>query len=102
MVSARYWQPSSGWTMLHQAAWWGNQEAANALCKLGADVNRQAGYPTAGLTPCDVQNERGHPVNWAQAGMRELVGSASRQLNINSSGVIKVSRHHDSHFERVG
>ena len=34
--SARYGKPSSGWTLLHQAAWWGNKDAIRAVVGAGA------------------------------------------------------------------
>ena len=34
--SARYAKPSSGWTLLHQAAWWGNKDAIRAVVGAGA------------------------------------------------------------------
>merc|ERR1712124_14992 len=30
----RYQKPTSGWCMLHQAAWWGNQTAVDMLLQL--------------------------------------------------------------------
>jgi len=55
-VMVHYWKPSSGWTMLHQAAWWGNQDAASRLIELGANVHRKS---LLGKTPKDVVREMG-------------------------------------------
>jgi len=63
-VCVKYWKPTSGWTMLHQAAFWGDQPAASMLLDLGADIHRAAWYNQHGddAEPCyadQVENEHG-------------------------------------------
>jgi len=55
---ALFARPVSGWTLLHQAAYWGNWPAAEALVKAGAD--RSACTRNGGQTAAAVATERGH------------------------------------------
>eukprot|EP00811_Abedinium_folium_P015799 NODE_24752_length_612_cov_3.616495.p1 GENE.NODE_24752_length_612_cov_3.616495~~NODE_24752_length_612_cov_3.616495.p1 ORF type:complete len:200 (-),score=41.26 NODE_24752_length_612_cov_3.616495:13-612(-) len=68
-VMMEYFTPHSGWTLLHQAAWWGDQRAANTLMKLGVRVDRltTAGDGGAGLTAEQVCNVRGSAIDWVEA-----------------------------------
>jgi len=66
LTMTRYWKPTSGWTMLHQAAYWGNQEAASHLVKLGADEMREAWFPHNALLASHVTNKHGKPIEWTQ------------------------------------
>lgn len=70
-VMVRYAKPTSGWTLLHQAAWFGRQDVVNELMKLGADPNRKSKNdqklkpnPT---TPKEIVNERGSKIDWSEA-----------------------------------
>jgi len=63
-VMVRYSRPTSGWTMLHQAAWWGNQAAVNQLMMLGANPSRQT---RSGQTAEEVVHEYGTEIDWVQA-----------------------------------
>merc|ERR1712242_37032 len=63
-IMVRYSKPTSGWTMLHQAAWWGNQAAVNQLVHLGADLARRA---KSGHSAEQVAIEHGKNINWAEA-----------------------------------
>ncbi|MCA9686405.1 MAG: ankyrin repeat domain-containing protein, partial [Myxococcales bacterium] len=55
--AARYVKPSSGWSFLHQAAYFGHEGAARSLIGAGAEP---ASRSHAGETPSDVAAERGH------------------------------------------
>eukprot|EP00195_Chlamydomonas_chlamydogama_P006186 CAMPEP_0202892070 /NCGR_PEP_ID=MMETSP1392-20130828/1912_1 /ASSEMBLY_ACC=CAM_ASM_000868 /TAXON_ID=225041 /ORGANISM="Chlamydomonas chlamydogama, Strain SAG 11-48b" /LENGTH=183 /DNA_ID=CAMNT_0049575947 /DNA_START=27 /DNA_END=578 /DNA_ORIENTATION=+ len=57
--AVRYAKPSSGWTFLHQAAYWGDEQAARRLVGYGADITCQAVKPEDG-SPIDVARSRGH------------------------------------------
>ena len=67
-VCSRYVKPTSGWTFLHQAAYFGHELAVRALVGLGAALDARA---QDGQTPIDVAERRGHR-DLAQA-MREAV-----------------------------
>lgn len=54
---SRYEHPSSKWTFLHQAAYFGHQEACRALIAKGAFVDA---LTRDGRTPADVAAEKGH------------------------------------------
>lgn len=54
---SRYQRISSGWTFLHQAAYFGHEIACRELIGLGASVNRLS---NAGKTSADVAEEEGH------------------------------------------
>ena len=54
---SRYKRPSSGWTFLHQAAYFGHQHAVRALVGLGASLLART---NDGETPGDVAERRGH------------------------------------------
>jgi len=56
-MAARYRKPSSEWSFLHQAAYFGNEEAARILIRSGANLLREA---KSGETPADVAQSRGH------------------------------------------
>jgi hypothetical protein len=54
---SRYVKPSSGWTFLHQAAYFGHEDAARALVRLGASTTRRSKDRE---TPADVAERQGH------------------------------------------
>jgi hypothetical protein len=54
---SRYRRPASGWTFLHQAAYFGQEPAARALIALGASLGARS---SEGKTPADVAKARGH------------------------------------------
>lgn len=54
---SRYVKPSSGWTFLHQAAYFGHDLAVRALVGLGATLDARS---QDGQTPIDVAERRGH------------------------------------------
>jgi len=54
---SRYQKESSGWTFLHQAAYFGHEIACRELIRLGASVNRLS---REGKTAADVAEEKGH------------------------------------------
>lgn len=54
---SRYTRPSSGWTFLHQAAYFGHEDAARALIRLGASTTSQSKDRE---TPADVAERQGH------------------------------------------
>ncbi|MEM1418656.1 MAG: ankyrin repeat domain-containing protein [Myxococcota bacterium] len=55
--AARYARGGSGWTLLHQAAYFGHEEAATRLVAAGAPVARAS---TEGETAAAVARTRGH------------------------------------------
>lgn len=55
---SRYRRRSSGWTFLHQAAYFGQELASRELIRLGAAVGARAGD---GRTAADVSQEKGYP-----------------------------------------
>ena len=57
MSCSRYKRPSSGWTFLHQAAYFGQEDAARALIRLGASTTSHSKDQE---TPADVAERRGH------------------------------------------
>ncbi|OWT80993.1 hypothetical protein CEY04_06450 [Achromobacter sp. HZ28] len=69
---SRYRKPSSGWTFLHQAAYFGDEAASRLLIRWGARIGHVAGIAAdtggnggsgnscASQTPADVAEERGH------------------------------------------
>jgi hypothetical protein len=62
---SRYAKPSSGWTFLHQAAYFGNESAARVLIGLGAEVDprddgQSAPAAKAPPTASEVARGRGH------------------------------------------
>src|SRR3984885_1563511 len=57
IVCSRYRNASSGWTFLHQAAYFGNEAASHALIRWGAKVNAAAADHE---TPADTASNRGH------------------------------------------
>ena len=54
---AAFAKPRSGWTLLHQAAYWGDAEAAQALVAAGSDVRARTRDDE---TPADVARAHGH------------------------------------------
>jgi len=54
---SRYAKPSSGWTFLHQAAFFGDEGAVRALIKLGASLTKKS---NDGETPVGVAKKKGH------------------------------------------
>ena len=56
-ICSRYRKATSGWTFLHQAAFFGHEAAARALIALGASLGIQS---NEGQTPADVAKGRGH------------------------------------------
>ena len=57
IACSRYRRPSSGWAFLHQAAYFGQEDAARALIRLGASSTCESkGRETAG----DVAAKQGH------------------------------------------
>lgn len=54
---SRYVRPASKWTFLHQAAYFGHEDAARALIRLGASTTSRS---KDRKTPADVAAERGH------------------------------------------
>lgn len=55
--AARYVRPSSGWTFLHQAAYFGHEDGARVLIRAGAPLARRS---TSGERPVEVATARGH------------------------------------------
>jgi len=53
----RYVKPTSGWTFLHQAAYFGHELGVRALVGLGATLDAQS---QDGESPIDVAERRGH------------------------------------------
>jgi uncharacterized protein len=68
IVCSRYRNASSGWTFLHQAAYFGNEAAGRELIRWGAKVNAAAAN---GETPADIAQSRGHD------GLADLLREAS-------------------------
>mmetsp|Transcript_26788 Transcript_26788/g.48853 ORF Transcript_26788/g.48853 Transcript_26788/m.48853 type:complete len:447 (-) Transcript_26788:379-1719(-) len=60
-VMVRYAKPTSGWTILHQAAWWGRQDVVDQLLRLGFKPNRK---DKSGKTARDVASDRGKGLSW--------------------------------------
>jgi len=56
-VCSRYRKSSSGWTFLHQTAYWGHEGAARVLIRLGASITIKS---NDGETASDVAIRRGH------------------------------------------
>lgn len=56
-VCAHYTKPTSGWTFLHQAAYFGNEAGCRALIQAGASVISAS---PEGQTPSQVALARGH------------------------------------------
>ncbi len=54
---SRFRKRSSGWTFLHQAAYFGHVGAVRALIRLGASLTARS---EQSATPADVADERGH------------------------------------------
>ncbi len=54
---SRYQKESSGWTFLHQAAYFGNETACRELIRLGTSVGRLS---LKGQTAMDIAREKGH------------------------------------------
>ncbi len=54
---SRYQKESSGWTFLHQAAYFGHEIACRELIRLGSSVRRLS---LDGKTAADVAQEKGH------------------------------------------
>jgi hypothetical protein len=54
---SKYQKPSSGWTFLHQAAYFGHEAACRELIRLGAQVGRLS---SKGEAPADVSQRRGY------------------------------------------
>lgn len=57
-----YRKPTSGWTALHQAAWFGDQAAVTRLLDMGANMNAKG---RNGETPPQVAVQRGNAICWA-------------------------------------
>lgn len=55
--AAAYVRPGSGWTFVHQAAFWGREDACRALLKRGASPSATT---NDGLSPDAVARQRGH------------------------------------------
>ena len=68
IVCSRYRNASSGWTFLHQAAYFGNEAASRELIRWGAKVDAAAANRE---TPADTANNRGHD------GLADLLRAAS-------------------------
>ncbi|MCL2725102.1 MAG: ankyrin repeat domain-containing protein [Polyangiaceae bacterium] len=56
-ICARYQKPSSGWTFLHQTAYFGHEQGVRAFVGLGASLDVKS---NEGETPADVAERRGH------------------------------------------
>lgn len=54
---ARYQKPSSGWTFLHQAAYFGRECACRELIRLGANAGKLS---LDGKSPADIARAKGH------------------------------------------
>ncbi len=54
---AHHAKPSSGWSFLHQAAFWGHEAACRELIRWGADIHLNG---KDGMTPSQVATARGH------------------------------------------
>jgi uncharacterized protein len=68
IACSRYRNAPSGWTFLHQAAYFGNEAASRELIRWGATVNAAAANRE---TPADTANNRGHD------GLADLLHAAS-------------------------
>jgi hypothetical protein len=66
---SRYGKPSSGWTVLHQAAYAGNEAAVRGLVRLGASLGARS---KENETARDVATKRGH------AAVAALMGEAEQ------------------------
>ena len=68
VVATRFQRSTAGWTALHQAAYWGNQAAAEQLAELGAEFRStwraSEEQPNQRLMPEEVQPQRGYAINW--------------------------------------
>jgi len=53
----RYKNTSSGWTFLHQAAYFGEEQACRSLIGFGADIGAVS---RNGATPADLSADKGH------------------------------------------
>lgn len=54
---ARYVRQTSGWTLLHQAAFWNDSEACKLLIRFGASVKKRS---NDGETPIDVAQKESY------------------------------------------
>lgn len=54
---SHYQKPSSGWTFLHQAAFFGHETACRQLIRFGAHIDIQ---DNAKKSPCDIAKEHHH------------------------------------------
>lgn len=57
LLASRYRKPTSGWTFLHQAAYFGRDDACRELIRWGAPVEAVS---TDGMRPADVAEDRRH------------------------------------------
>lgn len=66
--AVRHVKPSSGWTLLHQAAYWGSKDAARLCLTYGGSLEAA---DNRGKVPADVAAERGHAelAEWLRAGV---------------------------------
>lgn len=71
---SRYQKPSSGWTFLHQSAYFGNEAACRELIRFGASVHTKA---LDSKTATDVANEKGH---LALAALLQRAGQGEQSL----------------------
>ena len=55
---SRYQKEGSGWTFLHQAAYFGHEIACRELISLGADIGA---ISSTGMTPIQVSTDKDHP-----------------------------------------
>lgn len=64
--AVRYVKPSSGWTLLHQAAYWGSKEAARLCLAYGGSLTLA---DHRGETPADIAASRSAALaEWLRAG----------------------------------
>lgn len=69
---SRYQRPRSGWTFLHQAAYFGHEAASRELLRLGASADTRSKDQR---TPQDIARQKGH------AGVAALLQRASQDPN---------------------
>lgn len=71
---AQYVKPSSGWTFLHQAAFFGHERAVRELIRLGASTDTEA---RDHLSAADIARQRGHHTT---ADLLERAASGASEL----------------------
>lgn len=68
-VYIRYQKPTSGWCMLHQAAWWGNQTAVDTLLQLTVPLQKLGNdglmKDRRGLTARTITSGKATTIKWS-------------------------------------